>query len=661
MSKDARQVFRDGGAKNHWIGQFADAWSGDEESDAKELELHRRKICRDKCRDGNPWPLVAYQWPSLIIKDPVEAKFFEGEIGDLNNPCLRIDWWQRLGVESAFRPKYSEIFFKGNRGAGKTCIVGMVYNLYFDCYDTLKAHCTSANYAHTRQYLMGEVKSWRQLMHNPAPAHVLHDQIHAGEDKYIKIINPAANSRGEEFSGIHPKADGKVIFAFDESSAVQKLFYEQALDGANLIFAMSNPRTTIGWFRDAYRPLGDKEDEIGECLAPKGKRLCITVGGLDCANVKYERLRGPVGPPGGIEVRGKRYEQADEIPKDIWQEDLLPLIGGQIDLTMYRQIRNHPEKWWGDCFADGKFVKEDAEKQVILGSWLQRHRDAWKETKDQIKVEAFAYDAARSVNGDDNVLATGGVDGCREIIQWKCKDLTESCDKIIAIAQGYGIDLTLTQHPVVVDVVGVGAGAADILRKLGVWVIEHHAGMKSQWWPKECLGLRTETYHIMGRRLSPADYWGQKPWPIPTCEVLAQELTAPLKIYPEGDRSRFKLEPKDTVKTKLVSGSPDRADALVMLWYGIFMCNNYYEMLTSYQDELVTALATMSEDEKEEFYRDQGGALSGVSESPDLVNWIKETYGTSPKRITTELPYSVVKELEDSRQRSQEAISRFIY
>ncbi len=631
--KESKDVIKAGGVKNHWLQEsFINPWTSTNQDDEEAIDLHRRTVARRQCKDGNPWPLVAYQWPHLVITDPEEAKFFEGEIGNSTNPCLRIDWWQRLGVNAAFNPSYAEIFFKGNRGAGKTCIVGLSYCLYFDVYDTLKAHVTSKDYNHTKTYLLGEVKSWYQKMKRPAPARLLHDTINGPnpEDKYIRIINPASNSQGEEFSGIHPKADGKVIFAFDESSGVRKLFYENALDGANLIFAMSNPRTTIGWFRDAFRTLGEDEDEIGECLAPKGKRLCITVGGLDCANVRNERLRSPVGPPSGIVIEGKNYEQGEQIPRDVYDRNCKPLIGGQIDLAMYRQIRNHPEKWWGDCFADGKFIKEDADLQIILGSWLKRHVEYWDKNRGEIVVEAFGFDAARSSNGDDNVLAIGGRDGCWGLEQWKSEDTLRSADQIIEIAKRMHIDLTLMQHPVAVDVVGVGAGVADALRARNVWVLEHHAGKAAQFWPKECQGLRTESYHMLGRRLSPHDFWADKAWALPPDELLAAELVAPLKVYKDGDRSRFRLEPKETVKQKLQSGSPDRADAVMLLWYAVFLTNNYYDMLKSYQGQLVTSLADMTDEERESYHnRKEGGAATSEAPTADLVSWIKDTYGGS--------------------------------
>ncbi len=663
--KESKDVIKAGGVQNHWLSEsFIKPWTTTNQDDEEKLDLHKRTVARRLCKAGNPWPLVAYQWPHLVIDDPDEAEYFEGEIGDKTNPCLRIDWWQRIGVNAAFNPSYAEVFFKGNRGAGKTCIVGLSYCLYFDIYDTLKAHVTSKDYNHTKTYLLGEVKSWYQKMHNPAPARLLHDTINGPnpEDKYIRIINPASNSQGEEFSGIHPKADGKVLFAFDESSGVRKLYYENALDGANLIFAMSNPRTTIGWFRDAFRSLGEKEDEIGECLAPKGKRLCITVGGLDCANVKNQRLRTPVGPPGGLEVGGVLYPQGEPIPKKVYDENCKPLIGGQIDLAMYRQIRNHPEKWWGDCFADGKFVTEDADLQIILGSWLHRHQEAWKKRHGEIVIEAFGFDAARSSNGDDNVLAIGGRDGCWGLEQWKSEDTVKTAEHILAVAKRIHIDLTLMQHPVAVDVVGVGAGVADALRAKNVWVLEHHAGKAAQFWPKECQGLRTESYHMLGRRLSPHDFWAGDPWMLPPDDLLASELVAPLKIYKDGDRSKFRLEPKETVKQKLQSGSPDRADSVMLLWYAVFLTNNYHDLLKSYQGQLVTSLADMT-DEQREAFREQksGGAVTTGASTGNLIDWIKEAYGDSPSDAKSEAPPTNSQALRERETANDEAAREWLY
>src|SRR5690606_2895952 len=132
------------------------------------------------------------------------------------------------------------------------------------------------------------------------PGEVRSEQVFDNGKHYITIANPES---GEGFSGQHGPA---TLFVFDEASIVRDLLYENAKKQARHIVALSNPRTLGGWFRNAF-PLDDP-DKTQTINTPFGRRRLVTVGGKDCINVKQKRLEKPIGPLGGIDIRGRHFE-----------------------------------------------------------------------------------------------------------------------------------------------------------------------------------------------------------------------------------------------------------------------------------------------------------------------------------------------------------------
>jgi hypothetical protein len=574
---------------------------------------------RERCRQGDPFPLIAMQWPSLLITDPDEAKWFEGEIGNPDNPCLRLDDWQRNDVILPFFD--SSVFcvaIKGNTKAGKGASVSICTNLWFDVFES-KIILSSATYSHAADVIFGEIVKWRSEMQFPLPASVLVTGISAGPQHYVTISNPRT---GEGFSGQH---GDHTLFVLDESSGVPDSHYDNATKQARKIVALSNPRTLFGWFRDLYKSCTD-QNKTETVPGPFGRVHCVTVGGSDCLNVRAKRLERPFAPFGGIEIDGHRFEQNDPIPPNLY-ERVKPLIPSQCDYARYVGILQHPDKRHVDVFGHGKFPEEDPEKQVILASYFDRHHAAY-DPANPPPVEAFGFDIARSMDGDSTSLAAGGILGLRKLHLWKYADTTHHVGEAIRIAASYGIDLTLGRHPVCVDMDGLGAGVADQLRQKGVWVIEFRGNMTSQVDPRIYGNLRAEGYGTLGRRLDPNDQWGGEPWAMPPDSQLVEELTAPEKIY-GSDSFRFHLTPKvrpsgstfsgQSVKEKL-GRSPDRADSVVYLWHAVrelHLLNQYFMAVTG-DLTVYPGPATVSRSSHQE---------QQAEESGDLLGWLEARYG----------------------------------
>ena len=465
-------------------------------------------------------------------------------------------------------------------------------------------------------------------MRYPGPGELYGRDLKHTKRHYVAVLNPKPDS-GEAFSGIHGP---KTLAIFDEASACPDEFFVNVEKNASKIVALANPRTLSGRFRNAFKALAD-ENRTGVCPGTIGQRLCVTVGGMDCLNVSEGRVKRAMAPFGGIAINGTRYESQQRIAPDDY-EFVRPLIPNQIDLIQYHSILQNPDPRHVDIFAHGKFPTEDEEIQVILMSWLDRHVAAWR---DDLPVECFGVDVARSLSGDATVLAAGGRRGMRSLHSWQYNDTIYHVNEILRIAwETYGIDLTTGRNPVCVDYVGLGAGVGDPLRDRGVWVIEFIGSATSKVNPRLYGNLRTEAYATLGRRLNPNDQWRDEPWAIPLNEDLKRELAAPEKRY-SNDAIRFIIEPKESIKAKLQGHSPDLADATTYLFHAVreyYMLNQYF---AAYESDLVTYPAPPEDENGHERETDILSHLVGrYGNGRDFSGLFNGNEKKTPKRTTAE-------------------------
>lgn len=604
---------------------FAEMIGRNQKSDQPQEVREALSEYKRLAREGDPFPFIAYQWPELLADGEWSeySHLFEGALDDPLDPCLKLESWQRKACAASVDDSFGEVALCGSTGCGKGFIVGgIILNLIFDIYPEIRIHITSETFSHAQNNLYGEFVMWRKRMRFPKPASVLGKGTSTGERHYVTILNPKPDS-GEAFSGRH---GSRVVYVFDESSAAPKVWVENAIKNASFIFYLSNPRVTIHWFRDLFKPTNERS---GECVGDLGKRLNLQIGGPDCTNVREKRLRKPVGPLQGIEIDGKFYNQGEVIPKEEWRKQRI-IIPGQTDIGKHRATMAQAEEWKRNCFGLGLFPDEDPEFQVILSSWLERHVAYWKSIGGDIPIEAFGLDVARSEGGDQNVLACGGAIGLKEFHEWNSPTYEGTKDKVLDIAESkYGIDLKKGQHPVCIDYGGgYGAGVGEFLQKEGVWVVEFQPGGSSKWFPKNFIGCRTEAYALLGRRLSPMDFWASQPFAIPEHEFLTQELVAPLKIFPKDVLTSFRLESKKIVKEKLHGRSPDYADALTYLFYTLFELHQYYQLLLKWG-----TMGVLISEEGQKKAASKKGASSGgametsLKEDEALEDWLRRTYG----------------------------------
>jgi len=426
----------------------------------------------------------------------------------------------------------TELGAKGCTKAGKGAAVAAAANIWFDVSPQAKVVITSQSHAHARDVMFAEVVSWRKRQKVGGDGDIYTTRISVDEQKYMTVANPET---GEGFSGHHGPA---TLFIFDESSGAREDYYDLAKTQAALIVAIANPRTMSGWFRrmfPAYAP-----DENQTLNIPGGSRRLITVSGLDCRNVKESR----------------------------------EVIPNQIDRVRFDAIMAHPDSRWSRVFGLGQFPEEDPQLQLILPSWLERHRMAWRP---DIQVEAFGLDVAASESGDRTVLVAGGSQGVALVHQLREVDTMRGVGWVLRTAESHhNVRLTGGGCPICVDMDGLGKGVGDRLAEQGCWVVEHRGNAVAQD-PKRFANARTENYAMLADRLNPSGPWPELPWGIPSHEYeLAEDLCAPEKVY-GSDGFRFGLTPKDrtgtsrevkrgrTIRDKL-GRSPDVGDAVVYMY-----------------------------------------------------------------------------------------------
>lgn len=616
----ARRAFREmqnpdheGPSLSHQLARMiADGISGRGQDDSQAAYEDRVQAARETCRSGNPFPLIALQWPTLVIQSPDEIQHFRAACSparyraieglptallellcDDSQPALRLDWWQRLIIASFFDQTISELYIKGCTGAGKGGSTAIAVNLWFDVHHNSRTTLTSETYEHAIKNIYGEVRLWRNRMVSPFPARVLAEGMTAAERHYVQVRNPAAGD-GEAFSGQHGP---NTLYTFDEATAIDDNLFDNAEKNATKIVALANPRTLGGRFRRAFEPLGrDRMDSTAVVYGNMGQRLCVTVGGLDCINVAQGRLRKPVAPRSGITIEGQTYEQGQPIPPDAFQL-VRALIPDQIDVTLFRNNCAKPERE-ADVFAHGRFPKEDTEKQVVLGSWLPRHVGFWESVRGELPVQAFGLDVARSLEGDETVLTAGGKQGLREQVGVRLTSVVAVSDWVEQLARDrYGIELRQRTHPIVIDYGGgYGGGVGDVLEGRGCWVVAFQPSGTSGF-PRHYTNQRTESYALLGKRLDPSGQFGEQPFGLPPDEALLRELCAVEKQY-GTDAIRFGLQSKDEVKRKLSGNSPDRGDSAVLCFAGVRMMTGYDELVRRFADRVLVHFPALPPDPK---------------------------------------------------------------
>lgn len=503
-------------------------------------------------------PLFAFQWPNV-----------------------RLDGFQEKILDALFDPTNWGTFCKGNSGCGKSAVGGMGIALYFSVWPESKTVVTSATFDHAKAVLFAEVVSWFKRMRFPPADFVGTQRIGDGTQHYIEVVNPLTD---EAFSGRHGE---QVLFAFDEATAIADSRFKMARTQATKFLAFSNPRSMFGFFRRAFPT--DDPNANQTCLTPFGRCRFQTIDGADILNVREKRLDKPLAPADGIQIGGRYFSHGERIPSD--QYDLVrPIIPGQLCYDTFLTLKAETDPRWVSVFCHGRFPDEDPERQLILRDWLVRPHELWqryqklderakqsgrvvarRRLRKIFSVEAFGLDVAASEGGDETILSVGGKRGIVALHHCREPDTMAIVGWVIRTVHfEYGIDLTQGQHPVAVDMDGLGQGVGDRLAEQNVRVIEMH-GNDTARDAKLYVNRRAERYAELGRRLDPKGPYAEQTFLLPDDDLLSQELCAVEKVYAGSEALRYGIIPKRQPAGSTYSGptiqgkigrSPDRADAV---------------------------------------------------------------------------------------------------
>ena len=276
----------------------------------------------------------------------------------------------------------------------------------------------------------------------------------------------------------------------------------------------------------------------------------------------------------------KRNEDGEDVPCESDDSDGLsrtfipaaladnPYLGED-----YRKIlASLPEPYRSQLLnGDWKAGMVDDAYQIIPRAWIAAAIMRGRESAngDEMRLTCVAADIGGGVGRDDTVLVRvyNGQHFEMERIKWAVdpkQAYTEWAGRLIA-ATGRN-----RRIPIVVDIVGVGAGVGSILAEQGYNVIPFNGGAK----PMDTLtdqsgqfryrNWRTAGYYMFKEALDPAHQWASLA--LPADEQLTSDLTA-ARLGNILSGGMFQLEPKEALKKRL-GRSPDAGDAVMMALAG---------------------------------------------------------------------------------------------
>lgn len=536
---------------------------------------------------GDWFPMIRFQWPELIIKDPTDLAYFRKWCERTDNLDLRLDDKQVHLIKMASNPLIWQIAIKGCTSPGKGFVVALCINIMYELYRDAPIILMSQSSDHAKTTLFAEVSTWRRKMRRPCKVDILTDGFKDRDNPKHSLIIANPDS-GEGVSGKH---SNHTVYIFDEATSVPNEMFTNAEAQARLIIAISNPRTLSGWFYDLYPKTDPDKDQI---ITSRGrKRACITFGGLDCLNVKAGRLHLTDGeiwsPPGGIEItdlEGNKTYVPEGVPvPDSLKKHIRALIPGQMDIAKYKALSQSADPNEVAWKANGHFPPEDYDIQVVPPSYLERAFAAHDKDGSKIPVTAYGLDIAASEDGDETVLAAGGktydceYEGIKRLHKCRKSNPAQLVQWVVDCARSDGVDLREGNVPVALDVNGIGHSFKPALENAGILVIPILAQASSDMNPKLYKNKRTELYAEFADRIGPnADSLSQ--FMVPRDDQLAREFVAHQKDW-SPDMTRFGLNPKrkknsgsDNVKKlpsieEIIGRSPDASDAVVMCYEAI--------------------------------------------------------------------------------------------
>jgi len=242
------------------------------------------------------------------------------------------------------------------------------------------------------------------------------------------------------------------------------------------------------------------------------------------------------------------------------------IAAGRIDQEWAEQRRR---QWSEDSAVYqnrvlGEFSSSDTDSVIPL-SWVEAAMDRWREWDDigrplsGQKITSIGVDVARE-GADMTVIAVVYGNVIDELRYYSKKNTMETAGMVMAAAR-HNKDI-----PIIVDVVGVGAGVFDRLREEKFNVIPFNAGERSE------VTDSTGSFKFQDKRS--AAWWGMRERLdpdrgdrilLPPDNILLQDLVSPKQNMQSN--GKIKVESKDDIRRRL-GRSTDAADAVIQALVG---------------------------------------------------------------------------------------------
>ena len=327
-----------------------------------------------------------------------------------------------------------------------------------------------------------------------------------------------ATDRVERFQGFHA---GEILFVVDEASGVSEEIFD-AIRGSMTsrhakLLLIGNPTKLYGTFYDAFH-------------GQYRHWHTIHISAFDC-----------------IAASGKSELAASRLVTESWAADMAAMLGKDSAEYQIRVLGQFPSA------ADDALISVPAIERAI-GRWVaksdarsskgarKRHR-----TGDDSAEVIVGLDVARF--GNDRSVACARRDGRVLALEaWKGADVMRTSGRVLKFAKRNDASI------IVVDESGVGGGVLDRLREIdevesfGINV-GRAAGNRERY-----ANLRAELFDGLRSRFDQDDI------EIPNDKELVAELSAIRYFF----TSRGQLQLEDKRKYSGRSGSPDKADALML-------------------------------------------------------------------------------------------------
>lgn len=553
----------------------ATARVGDQDLQASRLAL--RALAQKELERGNPFPMIRYEWPNLIIRDPMDQEAFRKFCKRQDNLDLRLDDFQIDMIRSVFDLKHVQLFMAGGTKMGKGFVTGyIICNLWWNLFPKCKIILIGPTTTHLQDNLFAEVVAGRRDMTSFKNGLVVCDvqkerlSDPENQDHFLKLAN---TSSGESLSGSHSVA---TLYVYDEASGCPEGYYTEALSQAAMLVAISNPRAPSGWFFHGFP--ADFDSGAKTIISDMGPRRIIAAGAVDCINVRANRLSKLIAPACGIDILGRHFDSGQVIPIEL-KPHVRELIPGQVCKRLCEALKLLKDQAQVGFRVYGRFPRDGSLFQVFAPSWRPRSVELRQKFLENSRLTAAAagIDPSGSSSGDPCVIALGNVLGVRAIIEIQDPNLTTLRHQIYRECESYGVDLRDGGIPVAIDCIGLGHNMADEMESEGVWIVRIDARKKPESESEEFSNRRAEFYGQLAEMLNPK-YIGEEPWGLPDCDLLWQELYALEKIYlpdargyslnpkrrAEGQKPQKIADNRQSIEEK-IGRSPDRSDAVAYL------------------------------------------------------------------------------------------------